>query len=115
MSTTVHDRFYKELGQRLRIARQQRGFTQGQVAASISLERTSISNIESGRQRLPIHTLCEYCSLLGVPLANVMPELVASEPVAVNYGEKCETQVVPGSVAEVIKRRFSDNATVDSL
>jgi transcriptional regulator with XRE-family HTH domain len=101
---------YRELGQRLRAVRRERGYTQDQVATAVSLERTSITNIESGRQRLPIHTLYEYCDALGVEVAEVLPptSLLARErkPLALNVGD--ESVLVPASVAQTIDRLFTE-------
>lgn len=105
---TTESGLYKELGQRLREVRQERGFTQDQVAAAISLERTSITNIESGRQRLPLHTLYEYCSILGIAVSEVLPTSPAQLPkkqLLLKLGK--ESVLVPASVREVIDRRFS--------
>jgi len=102
------DSLYKEIGERLRLARKEKGLTQDQVAAAISLERTSVTNIESGRQRLPLHTLYQYCGLLGVPVAALLPtsHFHVKQDLPMTIGKK--TIVVSSSVAQVIGRRFSN-------
>ena len=44
------ERLYKEFGQRLRKAREDAQLTQKEVADRVGLKRTSITNIERGRQ-----------------------------------------------------------------
>ena len=60
-----HD-FYQSIGARIRIAREVRGLTQGQLGKAIGLTRTSIINIEQGRQGLPLHGFVRLADYLGV-------------------------------------------------
>ncbi len=46
---------YVLVGQRMRHVREFLGKTQAEIAAKCGLTRTSIVNIESGRQRFPLH------------------------------------------------------------
>lgn len=50
-------RFYTELGGRIRAMRTARKVTQDGLAAELGLTRSSVANIEAGRQRFPVHTL----------------------------------------------------------
>jgi transcriptional regulator with XRE-family HTH domain len=59
---------YQEFGRRLRDARTGRELSQAYVADYVGLSRTSITNIERGRQRIPLH------------LAYVLAEAVRAEP-----------------------------------
>ena len=101
------DALYRELGQRLRSVRKERSLTQDQVATAISMERTSISNVESGRQRLPLHTLYQYCSVLGVDVAHVLPDPLTSRSTKqVPFQLGAKSVMVPTSVNQVITKRF---------
>lgn len=81
-------RLYQEIGERLRERRLRppagrAPLTQASLAALVGLERTSITNIESGAQKLPLHTLMRICESLGTSVADVVPpmrEVVASAP-----------------------------------
>lgn len=64
---------YYEIGKRIRRERDELGFSQGDVAAEIGLLRTSVANIESGRQRLPIHVLYAIADALGVSVFCLLP------------------------------------------
>lgn len=66
--------FYKELGCRVREAREKNHLTQEALAIKVSLTRTSITNIEKGRQQLLVHTLLEISRALNVTLESLLPE-----------------------------------------
>lgn len=55
-----------ELGDRLRTLRETRGLTQAELAERNGLARTSITNIERGRQNLPVDRLFMLALTLGV-------------------------------------------------
>jgi transcriptional regulator with XRE-family HTH domain len=56
-----------ELGLRVTHYRRQAGFTQVQLGDYCGLGRTSIANIEGGRQNLTLSALLGIASALGVP------------------------------------------------
>jgi transcriptional regulator with XRE-family HTH domain len=67
--------FYVGVGQNVKDAREKRGFTQEELASQISLSRTSITNIEKGRQKFMLHTLAEIAIALSVPADSLLPEI----------------------------------------
>jgi transcriptional regulator with XRE-family HTH domain len=74
--------FYKAVGGLVRKARDKAGLTQDALASRIGLTRTSVTNIEKGRQKVLLHTLCDLASALGIPPAALLPESQEStEPV----------------------------------
>jgi transcriptional regulator with XRE-family HTH domain len=66
--------FYEELGSRVREARKARSMTQGQLALRLGLTRTSVVNLEAGRQGIPVHTLVRAATALGVAITSLVPE-----------------------------------------
>jgi transcriptional regulator with XRE-family HTH domain len=50
------------------------GLTQEALASQVSLTRTSITNIEKGRQKFLLHTLFDIASALGVPPGTRLPQ-----------------------------------------
>jgi transcriptional regulator with XRE-family HTH domain len=66
---------YLQLGRRIRAARKHAGLTQAELAASISLSRTSVTNIERGRQQILLHTLYDIASTLRIDPANLLPDM----------------------------------------
>lgn len=69
------DRFYAELGQRVRRARLGTGLTQDDLARALLLARSSVANLEAGRQRVPAHTLLLAAHALHVGLTDLFPDL----------------------------------------
>ena len=61
-------RLYREVGLRVREIRIAKGVTQESLAKQIALTRTSLSNIEKGRQKLLVHRLVDIASALGTPI-----------------------------------------------
>ena len=66
--------FYRELGRRIREAREKSHLTQEALAVEVSLTRTSVTNIEKGRQQLLVHTLVEISRALNVAPESLLPE-----------------------------------------
>src|SRR5665213_3595571 len=67
------DQFYTELGARLRAKRESVGLTQADLAAIAGISRTSLTNIEAGRQRILVDQLALICGKLGVAAAELIP------------------------------------------
>ena len=70
------DGFYERFGQRL--AEMRRGvkprLTQAVLAKRVGVSRSTIANIEKGRQRCPLHLLPELAHSLGCDPAALLPE-----------------------------------------
>jgi DNA-binding XRE family transcriptional regulator len=64
---------YNLIGERLRQQRIQVDMTQTQLAEAVGVLRTSIANIEAGRQKPPLHLLYKLCMELGVEVADILP------------------------------------------
>ena len=79
------NKFYRLLGRQLATVRRDRKITQDRLAAAVGLSRTSIANVEAGRQALAVHTLVSFASVLGknpeelIPLMEEMPPTASSE------------------------------------
>lgn len=73
------DWFYRGFGERVRRARG-RDLTQEELAGRVKLSRTSIANIEAGRQRVPLHMIYTFAQALGVAPEALLPGADASEP-----------------------------------
>jgi DNA-binding XRE family transcriptional regulator len=71
-------RLYATLGERIRRAREAYPtgrMTQAGLAEAIGLERTSITNIEKGNQKIPLQVLYRICEVLKLQLAEILPSL----------------------------------------
>lgn len=65
--------FYQATGALIRAARIARGLTQSELAGSVGLTRTSVVNIEKGRQKILLHTLRDFASALGSVPGDLLP------------------------------------------
>jgi DNA-binding XRE family transcriptional regulator len=66
--------FYAAVGQRIAKARIGR-LTQEALAKKATLTRTSIVNIEKGRQQILLHTLVDIARALKMPVAELIPAI----------------------------------------
>lgn len=73
---------YKQMGDRirnLRLGQHEAGggnrLTQADLAKDVGLERTSITNIENGTQKLPLHVLYRICGALRAEPSDVLPSI----------------------------------------
>ena len=65
---------YAHIGKRIREERKALGFEQKDLAQEVDLARTSIVNIEAGRQAVSIHVLYKIARALGVSVMALLPE-----------------------------------------
>ena len=72
--------FYAALGKAIREIREAQGMTQDALAQHLSLTRTSLVNIEQGRQHVRLHTLMLIAQGLGVPYWSFIPEHAMPKP-----------------------------------
>lgn len=65
--------FNKALGEKIAFYRSQKNFTQHKLAELLGITRASMNHIENGRTQLSVYRLFLLCSLLDVPLLNLLP------------------------------------------
>ena len=63
---------YREVGRRIRQARQRRGMSQAQLGQLVGLNRTSITNIEGGNQTLTLAGFLSFADALDVDWADLL-------------------------------------------
>lgn len=68
-------RFYAEFGARIRDVRSRLGMTQAELASRLNLTRSSVANLETGRQHGQIHHLPLLSEALGVEIVELLPNL----------------------------------------
>ncbi len=56
----------ENLGNKIATVRLAKNWTQGELAEKMGYTRTSITNLEAGRQDMPIHKLYELAGILEV-------------------------------------------------
>ena len=67
------EEFYRELGARLRSAREAAGLSQAELSARVRLSRATVANIELGNQRVTLHKFVALATALGVSPASLLP------------------------------------------
>ena len=74
------DLLYQEFGILLASARRRSHLSQAQLGARMGLSRTSVTNIECGRQPVQLHQLYLFASALKTDLSKLLPkESIMSE------------------------------------
>ena len=74
-SVFAAQQFYKDVGQLVRDARKRaNNMTQKALAMTVGLTRTSLTNIEKGRQRIMLHTFSEIATALGSEAVDLLPK-----------------------------------------
>ncbi|NNN19728.1 MAG: helix-turn-helix transcriptional regulator [Acidimicrobiaceae bacterium] len=66
--------YYRELGQRIQRARLRQQLTQENLASLVGLSRTSVVNIERGRQKVLAHVLVRLAHALHMELSDLAQE-----------------------------------------
>lgn len=79
--------------------------TQQQLASLLDVKRTSITNLEKGQQRIPLHLLYRLCNSLSLQLSDILPAIEdvvveAESPVALGDTEA----QLPRKTREFIER-----------
>jgi DNA-binding XRE family transcriptional regulator len=64
---------YADFGASLRMARKRAGLSQDDLARRVGLSRTSITNIEGGRQQVLLHTFIGLCRAVGKDPESMVP------------------------------------------
>lgn len=65
-------KFYERLGACIGGFRRRAGITQDDLGAKVGLSRTSVTNIEKGRQVVHAHLLPKVAGALGVPVGALL-------------------------------------------
>lgn len=100
--------FYEDFGRRVRRARG--AAAQAALGQRVGMSRGSISNIEAGRQHIPLHLLPRLASALGVNPIELMPQADLAHDVDVTGLDPDERHFV----ANVIARARGRNVDVES-
>ena len=98
---------YNLIGERIRRQRVQVEMTQTELAKAVGVLRTSIANIEAGRQKPPLHLLYKLCMELGVEVAEILPNnAVISQPTMITL--EGMPKEVPPKTAELLKQLLEE-------
>lgn len=108
---------YAELGRRIQRYRRMQSplMNQESLAKRVGLTRTSVTNIERGRQKVTLDTVYRLCEVFGISIAELMPALneVTAESISVEAGQSVtvagQTYALPDKVAQSVRRLLPDN------
>ncbi|MEV6525924.1 helix-turn-helix transcriptional regulator [Longispora sp. NPDC051575] len=64
---------YGHIGRKVREARKRARLTQDDLAQAVGMTRSSIANLEAGRQRIPVHLLVLIGELLNMRASDLLP------------------------------------------
>jgi transcriptional regulator with XRE-family HTH domain len=95
-------RFYAELGSKLRATREAKGLRQAELAEAVGISRTSLTNIECGRQRVLVDQLAVICGKLGTSPAELIPD---QAPHSKGAQDKLANIAVVANFLESVARR----------
>lgn len=70
----MEDRLYRRFGSRVRALREEKNVTQDELAKRVDLSRTSITNIERGRQRVLLHQMVGIAQALDADPTELIPK-----------------------------------------
>lgn len=70
---TTEDLLYRLIGRNVRAARKEADLTQEELAAAVGVSRTSITNLERGEQRPPLHRLLRLARAVDHSLSDLVP------------------------------------------
>jgi len=97
----MDDRIYRVFGSRLRDLREEKKVTQEELARRVDLSRTSITNIEKGRQRVMLHQMMDLAEALDAsPDDLIGGERVRADPLRADVAR----------VVEALKRERPEDA-----
>ncbi len=103
----LSDQLYSIIGKLVRTERERAKLTQDELAHRVGLTRTSISNIESGRQKIQVHTLYALAEALHVSADTLLPRTGVHELEAI---EKRLPEELPPAKREWVKRVLTGDA-----
>jgi DNA-binding XRE family transcriptional regulator len=96
---------YRGIGNKLRQRRDDLKVTQGQLATEAGVKRTSITNIEAGRQKVPLQLLYKLCAALEIEVVDVLPtNSEITQPSTVPVVLDGNVRHVPPKTAEALKQ-----------
>ncbi|MEJ0000942.1 MAG: helix-turn-helix transcriptional regulator [Verrucomicrobiota bacterium] len=94
---------YRAVGSKIREERLRLNLTQDDLARSVGLTRASVTNIERGCQRMPVHTLVALAASLRISPAQLLSSLEPRTSVTIEA-------MVPGDVSETVRQWIRDGA-----
>ena len=96
IKTMTHS-VYALVGAKIRARRESIGMSQDVLASKVGLSRTSVTNIERGRQSVFVHQLISFAEALGTDSRSLIPDELPDD-----HASKSEPVIA--EVAELVSR-----------
>src|SRR5690349_3333650 len=94
------DLLYQHIGEQIKRIRQESNMSQEELANKVGVTRTSITNIERGFQKLPLHLLYNICEVLNVEAISFLPSI---NDVAGNIKFDSQRKEIPPEISPFIE------------
>lgn len=92
----MRNHFYYWLGNKIRELRSEKKISQSELAQKLNLSRSSIANIEAGRQKILAHQFVDLAKIFNVTLDNL------------SIGGNIENKIEDSSISEGSKKILKD-------
>jgi transcriptional regulator with XRE-family HTH domain len=99
---------YHSIGNAIANLRAERGVSQQILADAIGLTRTSVTNIEKGRQKLLVHTLLQVADFFGVSVSYFVPPLTM-QPATFKFS-KSVSDADEGQISALLTRLIKERS-----
>lgn len=99
--------FRERLGVAIKEGRANKQWQQDKLAAAVGLKRTSISNIEAGRQSISLEMFCSICEQLALNPAKLIAELTTTATITTTIAPDSVTSIKDRNVREHILKTLS--------
>lgn len=106
------NKFYLDLGDKIRKAREEAGVTLVQLAKKVKLTGAAVSNYEAGIRQIPVHILIEFSRILNKPIhAFLGPEAepaISIKDTLINTLERYTEVTYAKKIADLQNGRLSE-------
>lgn len=100
------EQIYREFGRILRQRRADANLTQDELANKVGLVRTSITNIELGKQNVSLHLLFQLADALGVQTKDILPDRTPQQ-MSPNIERQIKKEALEDEEADWVRRVVS--------
>lgn len=94
--------FYEKLGENIKDARRRQNINQEELGEKLGMSRVSIVNIETGKQRLPLHVLWDISDILNIKLEELIPAILDRQNQATDHS-------IDPAILNKIRKETEDN------
>jgi len=98
VSSRVTKNTVSYLGNLIRLARKERGFSQEELSKRLNVSRSKIERIESGNTKVSIGSVFEACYILGIPLFGGDKEHINNLSGMLSYMNKLLPDSIPNKI-----------------